>query len=607
MANLSQIKRQKMLDLLAKIKEEHKDDDETLIALGEIENELTSKKYGLVWEKHEEEVDRMMKDNIPVFTEVPEREICAASDKGYNFLLEGDNLHSLKLLEKTHKGKIDVIYIDPPYNTGSNDFIYDDKVVDKNDGFLHSKWISFIYARLKIASNLLSSRGVLAISIGYQEVHNLFLLCQELFSPQRQVVCVTVQTSGGKPNSGFMVKQEHIIFVTPLDFSPNPSEEAMNEYASPYHGMNLATFNQIQRPNQAYPIFINEKGIIVGCGKSLAERIKTGEYKGNLGDFVFDYSEAPEGTVAIWPVTKKGDPCVWRLIPERLMSDWKKGYIKVIAQKKGKVPFAVQYLSAGVIEKVESGEFESYKISEDPSIPTIDVKNYYTGGVGISTIWTDTRYYTTNGSDQIKEIFGKKGAFSYPKPLELVYNILQRTTSNDSIVLDFFAGSGTTAQAVVELNKLDEGNRTFILCTNNENKICETVTLPRIETVISGKRADGSIYSEDNPSNLMYYRTDFVSKNEEYLSDSLNEHIKEMIQLEHGVKVDDVNYKIILTDEDADELEKNIKKYKDLKAIYLSRDVLLTTKQLTLFKKIQQYIIPDYYFEFELKEAGQAW
>ncbi len=131
MLNLSQMKRKRMLEFLDKIKEEHKNDDEMLIALGEIENELNSKKYGLVWEEHEEKVDIQMCTHIPVFTEVKEREISVAPEKAYNFLLEGDNLHSLYLLEKTHKGKIDVIYIDPPYNTGEKDFIYDDVFIDK--------------------------------------------------------------------------------------------------------------------------------------------------------------------------------------------------------------------------------------------------------------------------------------------------------------------------------------------------------------------------------------------------------------------------------------------------------------------------------------------
>ena len=164
MPNLSQLKRERMLAFLQKIKDVHRDDDDMLIALGEIESELTSKKYGLVWEQHEEAVDVMMRDNIPVFTEVPEREITAAPGHGYNFILEGDNLHSLRLLEKTHKGRIDVIYIDPPYNTGNKDFVYDDAYVDTEDGFRHSKWASFMSERLQYAKRLLNDKGFIAIS-----------------------------------------------------------------------------------------------------------------------------------------------------------------------------------------------------------------------------------------------------------------------------------------------------------------------------------------------------------------------------------------------------------------------------------------------------------
>ncbi|HRR78477.1 MAG TPA: site-specific DNA-methyltransferase, partial [Ruminococcus sp.] len=143
MANLSQQKREKLLAFLKTLREQHSD-DESLMAIGQIERELTAKKYGLVWEEHEEEVDVMMQTHIPVFTEDTSREIVADATSGqYNFLLEGDNLHSLKLLEKTHRGKIDVIYIDPPYNTGGKDFVYDDKYVVSEDSFRHSKWVSF--------------------------------------------------------------------------------------------------------------------------------------------------------------------------------------------------------------------------------------------------------------------------------------------------------------------------------------------------------------------------------------------------------------------------------------------------------------------------------
>ena len=213
MANLSLLKRQRMLAFLDTIRQEHKTDDDVLIALSEIESELNSKKYGLIWEQHEEAVDVMMRTHIPVFTEDSDKEINTVTDRFYNFLIEGDNLHSLRLLEKTHRGRIDVIYIDPPYNTGSKDFVYDDAFVDNNDGYKHSKWLSFMNKRLLSARNLLNKDGVLVISIGYQEVNNLMLLCQEIFS-DRQVACVTIQTSGGKPNGGFTYVHEYRWYLT---------------------------------------------------------------------------------------------------------------------------------------------------------------------------------------------------------------------------------------------------------------------------------------------------------------------------------------------------------------------------------------------------------
>lgn len=187
MANLSQQRREKMLAFLETLKEQHTDDD-SLIALGEIEKELKSKKYGLVWEEHEEAVDVQMKTQIPVFTEVKEREICTDENGAYNFLLEGDNLHSLYLLEKTHRGKIDVIYIDPPYNTGSKDFIYDDAFVVKEDGFRHSKWISFMEKRLKIAHKLLSDKGVIFLSIDDNEQAILKVLMDDIFGEQNFIL-----------------------------------------------------------------------------------------------------------------------------------------------------------------------------------------------------------------------------------------------------------------------------------------------------------------------------------------------------------------------------------------------------------------------------------
>ena len=606
MPNLSQEKRQRMLAFLDTIRQEHKDDDDVLIALGEIESELNAKKYGLVWEQHEEAVDVMMRTHIPVFTEDAGKEITTSAGGVYNFLLEGDNLHSLRLLEKTHRGRIDVIYIDPPYNTGSKDFVYDDAYVDDNDGYKHSKWLSFMNQRLLSARNLLKNDGVLVISIGYQEVNNLMLLCQEIFS-DRQVACVTIQTSGGKPNGGFTYVHEYIIFVTPNDFQPRKMSFTGGISRSPFEGLTLSTFDKTTRPNQVYPIFIDRETMnIVGVGKSLTERVNEGTYSGELADFPFDFDEAPEGTAALWPISSKGAECVWRLIPERLKNDWKKGYLKVSKNKSKVNPneYSVQYLPEGVISKIKSGELEV--VGQEPGAPTLVFGENKTVGGEIPTIWTEKDFYTTKGTAAIKEIFGDK-RFSYPKPLELIVEILRAVTKTDSIVLDFFAGSGTTGQACLELNKQDSGNRRFIVCTNNEGDICNSVTYPRLQTIFSGVRIDGSTYSDGIPANLKYYRTDFVSRDEEYLSDALLEHIAEMVQLEHGVRIDGQRYIMVMSDEEADALEKNWSDYTDVQAMYISKNVLFTSSQVSLFKDTAQFIIPDYYFNFELREEGETW
>lgn len=191
--------------------------------LSELEKDINGKKYGLVFEQHKEHIDEVLEKNTPVLNE--DKALFIDNGGTMNFLIEGDNLAALQLLEKTHKGKIDLIYIDPPYNTKNKDFIYDDKRIDSTDGFQHSKWLSFISERLKLARALLSPDGILTISIGYQEIHNLMLLCQELFS-DRNIVSVTVQTSSGNAvQNGFTYVQEYIVFVTPTNFKPMEVED----------------------------------------------------------------------------------------------------------------------------------------------------------------------------------------------------------------------------------------------------------------------------------------------------------------------------------------------------------------------------------------------
>ena len=396
-----------------------------------------------------------------------------------NIYIEGDNLEVLKLLQRGYHGKVKMIYIDPPYNTGK-DFVYHDSFGDTienykaqakltgqsnadTSGRYHSVWCSMMYPRLRLARELLAEDGVLAISIGTQEIDNLIRLCNDIFQGS-QVMPVTVQTSGGKPNGCFNVTNEYVVFVASKKFEPIASEEDKKSYASPYHGMNLATFNQVQRPNQVYPIFVNDKGVIVGAGHTLQEMMNHREYTGNVEDYVYDFGLAPEGTSAVWPITSKNEQCVWRLIPSRLMDDWQKGYIKVVPQSdKSPNKWGVQYLSGGIIEKVESGELESRRLTENPDIPTLEILNYMTEASTIPTLWTDKSFYTSRGSDQIKELFNGVKPFDYPKPVDLISNILKRVVSPGEMVIDFFSGAATTAHALMSLNANDDGGRSYIL------------------------------------------------------------------------------------------------------------------------------------------------
>lgn len=270
MANLSQIKRQRMLAFLDTIRQEHKDDDDVLVAINEIETELNAKKYGLVWEQHEEAVDVQMRDNIPVFTECEDKEITAAAGGVYNFILEGDNLHSLRLLEKTHRNKIKMIYIDPPYNTANKDFAYDDTRVDMNDFFRHSKWLSFMRERLRIAYNLLSDDGIIFISIDDNEQANLKLLCDEIFTEQNFFSQVIIQSNKrGQTYKQIAKTHEYLLIYTKspeaefneIEKTVEDNDLDLQDEIGAYNVRELRNrnpkFGRFNRPNLFYPIYVN--------------------------------------------------------------------------------------------------------------------------------------------------------------------------------------------------------------------------------------------------------------------------------------------------------------------------------------------------------------
>ena len=555
-----------MLKFLETLKEQHSD-DESLIAINQIENELTSKKYGLVWEEHEEEVDVKMRTHIPVFTEVEAKEIVGASEsEQYNFLLEGDNLHSLKLLEKTHKGKIDVIYIDPPYNTGNKDFKYDDTFVDKLDSYKNSKWLSFMWSRLKVAHKLLSSEGIIFISIDDNELYPLKMICDEIFGEQCFVTNLIWQKKTGASDAKGIATITEYILVYVKDYAVMDSVFDKN-----YEAFDAKRY----RYNDEY---FNERGPFY------YDSLDRGSVR--YSDTLNYSIKSPNGD-DIYPNGRKNfenDGWTWKWSKEKVEWGIRNGFIDITPSSKKENGWAVRYK---IYLNVDN--------ENRPIEKSAPYKNL------ITTI------LNANAAADIKKMFNGKTVFQYSKPVGLMGFLLSCEKNKKALILDFFAGSGTTGQAVLEKNMEDGGNRHFILCTNNENNICEGVTYQRLKTVITGKCADGSQYSEGLPANLKYYKTDFVDKESEEIYDDLLEHTKEMIQLQYGVKVDNQKYIMIMDDDEMDEFEKHFDEFKDIEVVFINQDVLLSTSQEKLLQNINTKIIPDCYFDFELREVGELW
>ena len=578
MENLSKRKRDEMIAFLEFLKKQHSDDD-SLMAINSIERELTAKKYGLIWEEHQEEVDKKMETHIPVFSEVPEYEVMEDEhNTTFNFLLEGDNLHSLNLLEKTNRGKVNIIYIDPPYNTGNKDFVYNDEFVGREDLFRHSTWLSFMSERLRIAYKLLSKDGVIFVSIDDNEQAQLKLLMDEIFSEDNFIMCMPrITKKSGKTTSAYAKNHDYILVYTKRDqdiFVMEEHEDNAFKYADEYieergkYKLNQTLdYNSLSySPSLDYPLEIEGEVFYPGGSKELWEERQRGKHRR-----------------ADW---------AWRWSKKLFQFGYDNGFVVIKRKKDGSARiYTKTYLNAK-IGKNSNGDFiieHNKRVKATSSIEYIDNK------------------YSNDNAKKDLSIFGLGDKFDYSKPVELIKKLIKAYYKNNALVLDFFAGSGTTAQAVLELNKEDSGSRRFILCTNNENNICREVTYQRIKSILTGTMISEGEYSKKIKGNLKYYVTDFVDKESDELTNELLEHIVEMIQLEYGVSINNSQYIMVIDDDEMDELEENFNYYKDLKAVFLSQDVLLSTSQERILQNVNTVIIPDYYFDTELREAGELW
>lgn len=589
MANLSQQKRQRMLDFLETLRKEHTD-DESIRAFTEIENHIRDKKYGLVWEEHEEAVDIKLRTHIPVFTEEIEKRITTSDNGIYNFILEGDNLQSLYLLEKTHNGIIDVIYIDPPYNTGNNDFTYNDRIVSAEDDFRHSKWLSFMSERLKIARNLLKENGVIFISIDSNEIATLKLLCDEVFGENCCASILTIESSviAGPRRipamKGTIVKTAEYILV----YTKNGTGKVMQNLLYDYiRGFDTHYSKFVDIANNR---IINFKEVLLSTPKIESEfrKYNLAVSLENLGKIIYLSDETRQ-----WLYSEEISEHLIRQGDRETISD------EVINVLDNDLLF--KYNNKWYARNDENTYYNVFRY-----IDRIGACDDYFNSYGERTVRGNLwKGFSSDGGNLAKE--GGVDFKNGKKPVRLLKQLINSSCSNkNAIVLDFFAGSGTTGQAVLELNKEDNGNRTFIICTNNEIKkeeqyqyfikkgympkkprkntnsesewfdkwesftqtddysvevnseeyktmgICCGVTYPRILTVITGKKKNGRRYSEGISANVKYFKCDWTPrKPEEYLlSNALCLHIREMIELQNGIEVDNIKNVLILNKAD---------------------------------------------------------
>ena len=460
----------------------HLSKEELLKIIEKQEKELDLKKYGLVWdrEKEPEQVVLDCENNLPVLKIIKEKQI-KTDNSDDNILIEGDNYHSLTCLNYTHKEKIDLIYIDPPYNTGKEDeWKYNDKFIDKNDRYKHAKWLNMMEKRLELAKNLLKEEGVIFISIGEQELANLNLLCGKVFGHENFLTIMARRMKAGSnqgrffaPSCDFIVcYAKNKIRIDTSNFYDEIDEDSYTkeDENGKYEEKGLFQSSLETRMNLRYYIQCPDGSLVIPPGKTLPQQKKEG----------ISVSSAING------IDKQ-----WRWSYETLNSN---KHLLVFKETKNS-PLLDQ-----------DGNKSKYNIYVKSYLETRKEK-----GVKPRNFLVDKNFLNSRATNHLKNL-GLD--FPYSKPKELIIHLIKITHSpKDAIILDFFAGSGTTGEAVLELNQEEKSQRKFILCTNNEGQIAKEVCYPRLEKIIKGyakkNKVDETV--KGLGGNLQYFQTDLIS------------------------------------------------------------------------------------------------
>ena len=523
------------------------DSNEKLLAeITRLKNELKkNKKYGLVWEDKTEDVVEMCKEKLPVLKEVKNKEIKTDPNKPTNIIIEGDNYHALSVLNYTHKGKIDVIYIDPPYNTGASDWKYNNDYVDKNNKWRHSRWISFMNNRLLLCKKLLSKTGVLVCTIDDNEQENLGILLREIF-PNKEVTCITiVHNPAGIQGLNFSSSHEYAYFIYPTGgrFIGYQYREDKDKDIRNFRDVTGESSLRGAAKNCFYPILVKDNEII-GFGE-----VCPSNYHPKMNE------SRTDGTIEIYPIDPNGIERKWRYARQTVESIQNELQAKLIKQRR-------------VWDITRSKNKFNYK-----------------------TVWNDTRYFANNYGTQILNKILPPNIFSYPKSLYAVVDCIDAAGNNkkELTILDFFAGSGTTGHACLELNK-DGGTRKFILCTNNEDnngngiKIATDICYPRVAKVIKGYEEQNGLAVHGLGGNLKYFKTEFVGYKETTDSNKLKltQEALEMLCIKedtYDLVIDTKEYKIyknndhytgiILDQLSISKFKKAISDYKNIISVYI--------------------------------------
>jgi len=492
-----------------------------------IEKLESRKKYGLIWdeEKTKEKFEKESENALPGLKEGKSKEIKTDPTKPVNILIEGDNYHALSVLNYTHQGKIDVIYIDPPYNTGNKDFKYNDNYVDKEDAYRHSKWLSFMSKRLRLAKSLLQEDGVIFISIGEDEVAQLRLLCNEIFGEKNYITTFIWE------------KTQHF------------GRQKVNFYS-----------------NADYILCYAKRLTNAGLKELLVESIKEEHEDAPL------YNASNPVNTLTFPAKK-----VIFNIPDgsyTRTTDNKYKLLQRVVVKKGKnkndlvLKFKSRWSQRKVNEELEKGTTFWVK-SENFAIRAIYGNGKTSNESPKQILFTNANNEFTaksrfgqkvgvneEASNELFNMIGEQNIFEYPKPRTLIEYLIalffdhqEGIYKKNITVLDFFAGSGTTGHALLNLNKTDQGQRTFILCTNNEENICTDICYPRIEKAIKGYKTPKGEKIEGLGGNLKYFKTAFVKNtiSRDDLKIRITRECIEMLCLREGIfeeKKNKVDYRI---------------------------------------------------------------